>query len=60
MDEPIRHVTFHPSDVRKLRAMSPGEGVALAAGITDTVMALAKAGGAGRPRFWRPGPLTKS
>lgn len=60
VDEPVRHVTFHPSDARKLRAMSPGESVALPAGITDTVMALARAGGAGRRRFWRPGPLTKS
>lgn len=60
MDEPIRHVTLHPSDVRKFRAMSPAESIALAAGITDTVIALAKAGGAGRLRFWRPGPLTKS
>jgi hypothetical protein len=60
VDEPVRHATFHPSDVRKMRAMSAGDSIALAAGITDTVVALAKAGGAGRPRFWRPARLDKS
>lgn len=58
MDEPIRHTEINAHVIRKMRAMTAAEGIALAAGLTDLARELAMADGSGRPRFWRP--LTKS
>ena len=60
MDELIRHREIDASVIRKARAMSPAESIALAASLTDAVIELSKASHGGRPRFWRPTPLTKS
>gem|GEM_PF-5899227 len=60
MDEPIRHTQIDAHVIRKMRAMSAAEGIALAAGLTDLARELAIAGGSRRPRFWRPTPWTKS
>ena len=60
MDEPLRHMELTPELVRKFRAMSPAESIALAAGLTDLALELSRAGGGGRPRFWRPKPYEKS
>jgi hypothetical protein len=60
VDEPIRHTEIDAHVVRKMRAMTAAEGIALAAGLTDLARALATADGSGRLRFWRPTPSTKS
>jgi hypothetical protein len=60
VDEPIRHAALDAHVVRKMRALSAAEGIALAAGLTDLAIALGTADGSRRPRFWRPTPSTMS
>lgn len=60
MDELVRHREINASVIRKARAMTPAESIALAASLTDAAIELSKASHGGRPRFWRPTPSTKS
>ena len=60
MDEPIRHTQIDADVVRKACAMTAADSMALAARLTDLAREFSVADGSGRPRFWRPTPLTKS